>query len=207
MPGPGITPFENLVNLWSEPAFDGLFTGWIRDLTAQKRPDHLKDESVGSFYSRRFSPKIVDNLLSAVLHGIYAGDVYNLSMRTLMPRIWDHESEHGSVFKGFWHSRNDTSFSDSDWEMLRAMQKDLERDPAVMEKIQAVERSSVFTFKNGLGELSDRLEAHLNKSPTVDIRRETLATELRSQGEGPNQKVSTYNYCPIFRIFLLSISL
>ena len=191
MPGPGVTPLQNLSNIWKEPVFNGLFRGVLNDIWTRPRPVELADESVGSFFIRRLNPNIVDNLISAVLHGIYAGDVYQLGMRSIMPQIWKNELRYGSIWEGFRKSGKLTRLSEFDWAMLRDLEEDLDEDSATTSKLQEVENSSVFTFRKGLGELSDRLEAHLSNNSMVKIRRESLVTDLRLQGKGPSQIVST----------------
>ena len=192
-----MTLFGNLYNIWKEPAFDGLLEAVTEDLSTDKRPDDLKDESVGAFFTRRASSKIADNLVSAVLHGIYAGDVYKLSMRSIMPWLWDLEQEYGSVLGGFWEAGSYTSLTEHDWMMLQSLEELSWKETPTAEKIRAVERSSVFTFKKGLGELSDQLETKLNQNPMVDIQRRTLATDIRLVEETSERKV---------RIFCISAS-
>ena len=193
MPGPGMTFFENLYNIWKEPAFDGLLDAITEDLSTDKRPDDLKDESVGAFFTRRASSKIADNLVSAVLHGIYAGDVYKLSMRSIMPWLWNLEKEHGSISAGFWEAGSYTSLTEHDWTMLQSLEETPEeKESSTTEKIRAVEKSSVFTFKKGLGELSDQLEACLNQNPMIDIQRQTLATDIRLAKETSERKVRIF---------------
>ena len=191
MPGPGMTLLQNLSTVWKEPVFNGLVSGLLRDIWTKPRSDDLHDESVGSFFTRRLSSKIVDNLISAVLHGIYAGDVYQLGMRMIMPQVWNNELQYGSIMAGFQKSGQFTRLSEFDWATLRDLEEDVEPNSATTNKLREVEKSSVFTFRQGLGELSDRLEAHLSGNPMVKIRRETLVTDLRLEGEGPNQIVST----------------
>ena len=199
MPGPGMTLFENLSNILKEPAFDGLLDFILKDLSEDKRPDSLTDESVGAFFARRGTSKIADNLVSAVLHGIYAGDVYKLSMRSIMPWLWNLEQEHGSILAGLWSSGGTTSLTQHDWRMLQTLEEDSENESAAADKIAAVERSSVFTFKKGLGELSDQLEARLIKNSMVDIRRETLVTNVTLSKEPSGHKVSKYTPKAIFK--------
>ena len=198
MPGPGMTFLDIFSNIWTESAFDGLLEGIIQDLSKAKRPDDLMDESVGAFFTRRANPKITDNLVSAVLHGIYAGDVYKLSMRSIMPWLWNLEREHRSMLAGFWHSGQNTSLTQHDWKMLQSLEDVSENQSATTDKSQAVEKSSVFTFKKGLGELSDRLEALLDENPMVDVRRETLVTNLELSMETSERKVRTRKTYPSF---------
>ena len=55
------------------------------------------DESVGSFFRRRFGPEAVDLIAQPLLGGIHAGDVDELSMRSLFPRLLDAERRYGTV--------------------------------------------------------------------------------------------------------------
>ena len=59
------------------------------------------DESVGSFFRRRFGDESVAYLAEPLLGGIHAGDVERLSMRALFPRLVNAEREHGSVIRRF----------------------------------------------------------------------------------------------------------
>lgn len=60
-----------------------------------------QDESVGSFFRRRFGEEAVTYLAEPLLAGIHAGDVERLSMRALFPRLVDTEREHGSLIRRF----------------------------------------------------------------------------------------------------------
>jgi oxygen-dependent protoporphyrinogen oxidase len=55
------------------------------------------DESVGSFFRRRFGDEAVESIAQPLLGGIHAGDVDVLSMRSLFPRLLEQEQLHGSV--------------------------------------------------------------------------------------------------------------
>ena len=59
------------------------------------------DESVGSFFRRRFGEEAVAYIAEPLLAGIHAGDVERLSMRALFPRLVNAEREHGSVIRRF----------------------------------------------------------------------------------------------------------
>ncbi len=58
------------------------------------------DESIASFFRRRFGREAVDILAEPLLAGIHAGDVERLSMRSLFPRLVEAERVHGSVIRG-----------------------------------------------------------------------------------------------------------
>ncbi len=62
-----------------------------------KSPDN---ETVGSFFERRFSKEIVDVVLSPFVSGIYAGDPYQLLVKETFPMLLKHEAKYGSTVRG-----------------------------------------------------------------------------------------------------------
>jgi len=60
-----------------------------------------EDESIGAFVRRRFGEEAVDYLAEPLLAGIHAGDVEQLSMRALFPRLIEAERQSGSVLRAF----------------------------------------------------------------------------------------------------------
>ena len=57
------------------------------------------DESVGSFFRRRFGSEAVEYIAEPLLAGIHAGDVDQLSMAALFPRLVEAERACGSVIR------------------------------------------------------------------------------------------------------------
>lgn len=58
------------------------------------------DESIESFFLRRFGNKILTSkVLSAILHGVYAGDVAKLSVNSILPQLPQMEKESGSIVR------------------------------------------------------------------------------------------------------------
>ena len=66
----------------------------------QPAKEDYEEESVGEFFERRFSKEVVDYIVNPMIAGIYAGDPYQLSMRSVFPQVIDFEQDHGSVIKG-----------------------------------------------------------------------------------------------------------
>ena len=58
------------------------------------------DETIHEFVSRTLGKEVADNLISAVLHGIYAGDCRKLSVRACMPILAEYEDNKGSLLRG-----------------------------------------------------------------------------------------------------------
>lgn len=63
------------------------------------------DESVGSFFRRRFGPATVPLVAEPLLGGIHAGDIGSLSISSLFPRFVEAERRHGSVLRAFRNSQ------------------------------------------------------------------------------------------------------
>lgn len=59
------------------------------------------DESIGAFVARRFGREAADYLAEPLLAGIHAGDVDDLSVRVLFPRLVDTERRYGSILRAF----------------------------------------------------------------------------------------------------------
>ena len=57
------------------------------------------DESIASFFARRFGREAVDYIAEPLLAGIHAGRVERLSIRALFPRLVEAERTHGSVIR------------------------------------------------------------------------------------------------------------
>ncbi|MEX1012971.1 MAG: protoporphyrinogen oxidase [Waddliaceae bacterium] len=66
-----------------------------------RRRSQKDDESIASFFTRRFGIKTTRLLADALTTGIYAGDIHTLSMRSCFPRLWEMES----LFRGYLFSK------------------------------------------------------------------------------------------------------
>ena len=188
MPGPGMSLFHNVKNIVTEPLFDGCLKDMLSEPIIRKRERHVQDESVGSFVSRRFGSAVADNVVSAVYHGIYAGDIYQLSARSLLPSLWLYEILSGSVMRGTWHAWQRNAQIMSEWDAAVAGYMELPKEPWT-EATVAARKSSVFTFKNGIGELADRLVEILRANPKVQIYQQTNVENLRLHGLGRHAKI------------------
>jgi oxygen-dependent protoporphyrinogen oxidase len=63
------------------------------------------DESIGSFMRRRFGAEAVEYLAEPLLAGIHAGEVEQLSVHALFPRLVDAERTRGSVLRSLFATR------------------------------------------------------------------------------------------------------
>jgi oxygen-dependent protoporphyrinogen oxidase len=58
------------------------------------------DESIGDFATRRFNRAVADRLFDPLAMGVFAGDIYQLSIESCFPFFKQLEREYGSVIKG-----------------------------------------------------------------------------------------------------------
>lgn len=144
------------------PIMRGIFSGLFTEPFRKRRSSDLHDESVGSFLTRRFNKNFADNLASAALHGIYAGDVDKLSAKSLFPGLWRGEKVHGSLARSLLAGQNEELLDD------QLVRSDLHRDN--MDFCARMGNASVYTFKEGIETLSLALARELNANPNVTIK-------------------------------------
>lgn len=187
MPGPGQDPFDMAWRVLTEPVFKGLVWGSFTERYRPTRPRELDDESVGSFIARRMaSDNVGNNIVSAVLHGIYAGDINQLSVKSLMPQIWHYEAWKGSLMKAILTKMSErldvVSRKDTDLRMELRPKIDKTLSDAMM-------FASVYSFKEGIGALSGAMEKALRNNPNVEFKMETGVTAVEYDGESDGIKV------------------
>lgn len=64
-----------------------------------------EDESVAAFVRRHFGSAMLENIVDPLLAGVYGGDSKFLSARSVLPRFWRMEQEHGSLTRAAWRAR------------------------------------------------------------------------------------------------------
>ncbi len=67
---------------------------------SKKAPAEGEDESLDAFLARRFGRSLTDHFFAAVMTGIFAGDLKQLSAASCMPALVTAEKEYGSVLRG-----------------------------------------------------------------------------------------------------------
>jgi protoporphyrinogen/coproporphyrinogen III oxidase len=65
---------------------------------ATRRPEG-RDESVFDFAARRIGPEAASVLVDAMVSGVFAGSVHELSLRSAFPRMAGMEDEHGGLVR------------------------------------------------------------------------------------------------------------
>lgn len=157
------------------------FSGLIGELFRPARSPEIKDETVGSFITRRANASVKDNLVSAVLHGIYAGDVDQLSAKTLFPKEWRNEAAYGSISRAALKMRKPQALND----VVFRNQVYFEIKPNMM----AMEHAVMFTLANGMGALVDTLRAELEGNPNITIKTSSPVSKIDFDPETLTSKI------------------
>ncbi|KAI0461572.1 hypothetical protein LJB42_000871 [Komagataella kurtzmanii] len=89
--------FSSFVKFMFDPLSKDLIFGLLKEPWQPKL--NYSDESVDHFFNRRFATKLSENIVSAIVHGIYAGDVKKLSVKAVFPRLPEMEQESGSIIR------------------------------------------------------------------------------------------------------------
>ncbi|CZR50446.1 related to HEM14-protoporphyrinogen oxidase, mitochondrial [Phialocephala subalpina] len=186
MPGPGQKISDMLWTVMTEPVFKGAFMS-LFEYKRPGRPKEMEDESVASFISRRAGgPHIANNLISAVFHGIYAGDIDKLSARSLLAKPWHFEGVAGSIGEGFFDARK----NGYNWVATRDYELRNELGPKVQEIGKDLISASVFSFKEGIGAFPTALEKSLRANPNVHFRTNDRITSLEYDIESNGIKIT-----------------
>ncbi|KAK9480761.1 hypothetical protein V1514DRAFT_324396 [Lipomyces japonicus] len=167
---------DSVVAVVSSVFTQPLFRSWRIASEVAREPfrppdDSENDESVADFMTRRFGPLVTSRLASAVMHGIYAGDVNKLSVRSVLERAWRRDKEAGSLLVKLPWRRRVTGLSASASDEQAAIDaENLRRATAENAELLArLSDSSVISFRNGMQSVVDRLRHELNESSSVRI--------------------------------------
>lgn len=139
------------------------------------------DESVHDFFSRRLGPAVADNMASALIHGIYAGDSRSLSVKGTMPSLVALEKEHGGLFRAILPSLFNSQYQKSQLSKKKStaqQQREVEMrlDPSLVKKLP---QTSIYSFPEGLGEIITALERQLLATPNVEIWKNTTCEQIQ----------------------------
>jgi oxygen-dependent protoporphyrinogen oxidase len=124
-----------------------------------------KEESIAEFVVRRLNREFLDQMIDALVAGIYAGDPHKLSVQHAFPRLAELEARYGSLIKGQIFGARE-----------RKRRGEIAKD-----------RAPKFSFDEGLQVLPDTLAAQLGDL----LKPNTLVTKLTQTDEGWRVATST----------------
>ena len=122
------------------------------------RAPRWREESIAEFVVRRLNREFLDQMIDALVAGIYAGDPHKLSVQHAFPRLAELEARYGSLIKGQIFGARE-----------RKKRGEISKD-----------RAPKFSFDEGLQVLPDALAAQLGDS----LKLNTAVTKLTQTGDG-----------------------
>ncbi|KAI0346718.1 Protoporphyrinogen oxidase [Trametopsis cervina] len=133
----------------------------------------LEDDSLEHFLAARIGPDLARLLGSALVHGIYAADARQLSVKAAFPSLWEATLRgKGSIVRGML-TRSDRSGPAS------ADDYELGDIPKLLEDV------SVYSFHDGMSTLTATLEYAVRRRPNVEIViNDSAATLQNNTAEG-----------------------
>jgi oxygen-dependent protoporphyrinogen oxidase len=149
------------------PVLKGLVASVLKEPFQPKSTE--TDESIAAFVNRRLGKHVTDNLVSAIVHGIYAGDVAQLSVRSTFKMLWELE-QRGGLVKGAFHSAFDSP--------KIAYKAESEKAQSL---IDIVSKSKMYSFKNGMQTLVDGLVKELKKMNVNMIQSECTSLDITKE--------------------------
>lgn len=206
LPGPSksgriASIFSSLYTIFTEPLFKGVLPALIAEPSVECRAMITRDESIGDFISRRYGKAIADNLLSALFHGIYAGDIYKLSARTLLPTLWylENRDQDGNGINTEMLELLFRQHSLMSYDWVRFHNRYF-KDHGLSETAYGFHqmkfsKMAVYTFVNGIQQLSNMLENALRSNPNITIQTSSSVTNL--EFEKTNRKFSVRTAAPM----------
>ncbi len=148
----------------------------LMDLFVGKPAISGADESLASFFQRRFGAEVFERLIEPLMTGIYAGDAEQLSLKATFPRFLEFEQQYGSIIKG----------------MLASRRQRIQAAPGMQPKL-----TTFVTLRGGLIEMVRALVASLERvgKETMALRNGVSVTGLTrlASREKPTYEVTLDN--------------
>ncbi|KAL0077945.1 protoporphyrinogen oxidase [Phycomyces blakesleeanus] len=175
----------HLTSLWKDksPVTKSVFRAILRECFVVKNAG-LLDETIYDFVCRRFNQHVALNIVGPYVQGMVLGDIKALSVRSVLPLLYDLEQEYRSVTIGYYRTggRRREGFRE------RGLAARARRDDPVWFG-QADEWSGI-SFKQGVQTLPDRLSAYLSQCENVEVRLDESVERIDPVGEN-DVKVTT----------------
>ncbi|RPA83362.1 Protoporphyrinogen oxidase [Ascobolus immersus RN42] len=157
----GKATWEDIKNIFTLPILRHSLGRFITQPLRPARDPSVKDETIAEFISRRFSKRISHELASAVIHGIYAGDVNKLSAKSTLGKLWREEGMFGWIPFGKKYVRLKPFYTSS--ELLHRLELFNGPRSANYNLFFSMVPYTVAAFRNGSESLVRALEAELVK--------------------------------------------
>ena len=172
---------ENKLQALPKHPLKFLFSSWNQYLPSilrewLKKSHASQDETIYSFFSRRFGEKFTYTFIDPLVLGIYGGDIKKLSMQACFPKVFQWEREYGSVLKG----------------LIAASKRKIKLTP-FQERFQ---HTPLFSFKQGMQTLPQSLLRSFKHTLDLQLQQEARVLEFnQSQAQVHTQNgMQTYDW-------------
>ena len=151
-----------------------------------RRWDNRYEESLAGFVKRRLGQEFLDYAINPFVSGVYAGDPYELSVRSAFPKLFELEQEYGSLIKGA---------------ILGARKRKKRSDTSK-------QRAKMYSFREGMEQLPRTLGEMLKgivkiNTEVVSIRRKNDQWQIDWKSDGKEASGDYYavvSTVPLFRL-------
>jgi len=138
------------------------------------KPTHTDDISLAEFVRYRLGKEFLDYAINPFVAGVYAGDPEQLSTPAAFPKLFALEQKYGSLIRGT---------------ILGARERKKRGEVAK-------DRAKLFSFRNGMQTLTDRLTNLLNRQIKLgiainNIDKKDKGFELEISADGSSEKLFT----------------
>lgn len=197
MPNPKRGIISSVSTFLTEPIFTDVLKKAFYESWVRIRPSSTRDESIGSFISRRYGSALADNLVSALFHGIYAGDIYKLSARQLLPGPWylevrDPEESGINLEIADMLFKRQAIMPFDTVRMINRMMTDDHGDKSAMSFLQMqMLRTAMYSFVKGLGQLKNTLLTCLENNTNVTFKTNDEVRKLDFDSSNQKFNVTT----------------
>lgn len=166
----------NVLSLLTEPLFRDVIPSLFNFFRTQDSPytreifQGKRDMSMGDYFSHRLGKGVVDKIMSAGIHGIYGGDIYNLSMASApWPDL---------LMPGGDEPMTHTRVRQVDYELM----KDVLLEEGVFDLATEYLDAKAIWFHDGFETLTDALADDLKRNPNVTIKMGEPITSVSYDG-------------------------
>lgn len=186
---------STLFKFLSDPLGRKLPIGLINEFFQPAKKDSEKEETVEEFFDRRFNHDISMNLVSPLIHGIYAGDISKLSVNSIFPILPKYETENTSIIKSIFknyrnYDKNDMSNHEIKDELL-IKYKSIFKDSKLNFKKSKImlKNFPMIALKDGLQTLPNTIYNELTNNPNIEIKLNTKISRLNSNNNNNENEV------------------
>ncbi|KAK6459900.1 mitochondrial protoporphyrinogen oxidase [Scheffersomyces coipomensis] len=155
-----------------------LIWGFLKEPFIKNKTGNV-DESIESFFKRRFGNSILtDSVISAIIHGIYAGDINQLSIKSIFPSIKKLEDEHGSIIKSVLFSKKDKSKEKELSPALSQYETLISPNANLVNIFKSLTNFPIIAMKDGLQNLPITIYQNLFKDSNITFHFNSNITEV-----------------------------